>query len=110
MLETGGEGTFMRSLNAAAYGGTVFVIGFLTGARPSIDVLPIIAKALRVQGNNTGSVADLREAAEAIAANRIKPVVDRVFGFHEAPEAYAHLAAGGRHSRGAGRDGRAARA
>jgi len=71
VLETTGGDTLARSLNAVAVGGTVFVIGFLSGLRPTIDVLPIITKGVRVQGNNTGSVADLREAAAAIAAHRI---------------------------------------
>jgi NADPH:quinone reductase-like Zn-dependent oxidoreductase len=30
----------------------------------------------------------------AIAANKIKPVIDRVFGFDEAQAAYKHLASG----------------
>lgn len=84
VLETGGAETFARSLDAVAADGTVFVIGFLSGLRPTIDVLPIIAESLRVQGNNTGSVADLREAVAAIAAHRIKPFVDRIFAMNEA--------------------------
>ena len=32
-----------------------------------------------------------------VAATGIRPVVDQVFGFDDASEAYAHLAAGGRH-------------
>ncbi|MBC7801424.1 MAG: NAD(P)-dependent alcohol dehydrogenase [Gemmatimonadaceae bacterium] len=97
VLETGGADTFARSLGAVATGGTVFVIGILSGLRPTIDVLPIIAKGVRVQGNNTGSVADLREAGAAIETHRIEPVVDRIFAMDEAADAYAHLAAGGRH-------------
>ena len=97
VLETGGAQTFARSVNAAAMAATVFVIGFLTGARPGIDVLPIMEKELRIQGNNTGPVADLRAVAAAIAAHRLVPVVDRTFAMDQAAEAYAHLAAGGRH-------------
>ncbi len=97
VLETGGAETFARSVNAAALGGTVFVIGFLTGNRPTIDVLPIMAKQVRIEGNNTGPIAALDEAASAIAAHRLVPVVDRVFEMKDAAEAYAELAAGGRH-------------
>jgi len=97
VVETGGAETIARSLNAAALGGTVFVIGFLTGVKASIDLLPIIVKALNVLGNNTGSVADLRDAARAIAACKIEPVVDQTFGVNDTALAYAHLAAGGRH-------------
>lgn len=97
VIETGGADTFGRSLNVAACGATVFVIGFLSGVRASIDLLPIITKALNVQGKNTGTVADLRDAARAIAAQRIEPVVDRVFDIDDTAKAYAHVAASGRH-------------
>lgn len=97
VVETVGGATFARALNAAAMGGTVFTVGFVSGTATSIDLLPIIVKALRVVGNNTGSVADLAEAARAIAAHRLVPVIDRVFDIGETGAAYAELAQGGRH-------------
>ena len=97
VLETGGTETFPRSVNAAAMAGTVFVIGFLTGSRPTIDVLPVMEKELRILGNNTGPVAELRAAVAAIAAHRLTPVVDETFEMNDAVKAYAHLGAGGRH-------------
>jgi NADPH:quinone reductase-like Zn-dependent oxidoreductase len=97
VVETAGAATIARSLGAAAVGGTVFTVGFVTGTASSIDLLPIILKSLRVVGNNTGSVADLAEAARAIAAHCIVPVIDRVFGLDDVSAAYAELSAGGRH-------------
>lgn len=97
VVETAGAATLARSLNAAAMGGTVFTVGFVAGTAASIDLLPIIVKALRVVGNNTGSVADLAEAARAVAAHKIVPVIDRVYDIGETAAAYAELAAGGRH-------------
>jgi NADPH:quinone reductase-like Zn-dependent oxidoreductase len=97
VVETVGGENFARSLNAAALGGTVFTVGFIGGTASSIDLLPIIVKALRIVGNNTGSVADLAEAARAIAAHRIVPIIDRVFGIDDTRQAYAELSAGGRH-------------
>ncbi|CAN7627308.1 NAD(P)-dependent alcohol dehydrogenase [Pseudoduganella sp. LjRoot289] len=97
VVETVGDATFARALNAAAMGGTVFTVGFVSGTAAPIDLLPIIVKALRIIGNNTGSVADLAEAARAIAAHRIVPVIDRVFDIGETGAAYAELASGGRH-------------
>ncbi len=49
-------------------------------------------------GNSTGSVDDLADAARAIAAHRIVPVIDRTFGIDDTAAAYAELNAGGRHS------------
>jgi NADPH:quinone reductase-like Zn-dependent oxidoreductase len=97
VVETVGGATVARSLNAAAVGGTVFMVGFVGGMESSINLLPIIVKALRIVGTNTGSVADLAEAARAIAAHRIVPVIDRVFGIDDTSAAYAELSAGGRH-------------
>jgi NADPH:quinone reductase-like Zn-dependent oxidoreductase len=97
VVETVGAATFARSLNAAAIGGTVFTVGFLGGALAAFDLMPIIVKALRIVGNSTGSVADLAEAARAISANRIVPVIDRVFALDDVGAAYAELDAGGRH-------------
>ena len=97
VLETGGTQTFPRSVNAAAMGGTVFVIGFLSGSKITVEVLAIMEKELRVQGNNTGPVAALRGAAAAIAAHKLVPVVDETFAMADAAEAYAHLAEGGKH-------------
>ena len=97
VVETVGQATIARSLNAAAMGGTVFTVGFLTGTAASIDLLTIITKGLRIIGNSTGSVADLAAATRAIAAHRIVPVIDRAFGIADTAAAYAELHAGGRH-------------
>jgi D-arabinose 1-dehydrogenase-like Zn-dependent alcohol dehydrogenase len=49
---------------------------------------------LSIIGNNTGSTADLRAAAGAIAAASIKPVIDRVFPLAQIRDAYRYLASG----------------
>jgi NADPH:quinone reductase-like Zn-dependent oxidoreductase len=94
VIETGGGGTFARSLNAAAFGGVVFSIGFLSGTTSSVSLMHIIVKALRIQGNNTGPVASFSDAIRAIAAHRIKPVIGACYGMDEAPSAYRLLASG----------------
>lgn len=50
-----------------------------------------------MKGNTTGSVADLRDAARAVAASKIAPVIDTTFSIGETPQAYAYLAQGGQH-------------
>jgi NADPH:quinone reductase-like Zn-dependent oxidoreductase len=97
VVETVGGENFPRSINAAATGGTVFTVGFIAGTSASIDLLPIIVKALRITGNSTGSVSDFAEAARAISAHRIVPVIDRVFDIGDTAAAYAELSTGGRH-------------
>ncbi len=97
VLETAGAQTLARSLNAVRHGGTVFTIGFLSGGTTEVDLMTIIVKSIRLQGNNTGSAADLADAVAAIAAQGLQPVVDRVYGLAQLEEAYGALAKGGTH-------------
>jgi NADPH:quinone reductase-like Zn-dependent oxidoreductase len=90
----GGE-EFNRSVAAVRHGGTVAAIGFLGGGAVPLDLLSVIFKEVRVQGSNGGSVADLAAAVAALAAHRIEPVIDRVFGLNELTAAYALMARGG---------------
>ena len=52
----------------------------------------VIVNSLRLLGNNTGSAEDLSDAVAAIAAHRIEPVIDQVFGLDSLPLAYETLA------------------
>ena len=95
VVETVGGETFGRSIAAVRHEGTIFTIGFLGGTTADLDLLPVISKAVRLQGSTTGSVADLRQAVAALAAHGVKPVVDQVFGVTDLADGYAALAAGG---------------
>lgn len=97
VLETAGVQTFARSMAAVRQGGTIFTVGFVTGTVGEIDLMPIIAKSIRVQGSNTGSAADLADAVKAVAAHRIEPVVDKTYVLEDVREAYQALAGGGSH-------------
>ncbi|MFM0209576.1 NAD(P)-dependent alcohol dehydrogenase [Paraburkholderia sediminicola] len=94
IVETVGPATFARSLNAAAFAGTIYVVGFVSGMELSIPVLPINLKTLRIIGSNTGSTANLADAVRAIKGAGIKPVIDRTFSFEDAPAAYRFLESG----------------
>jgi NADPH:quinone reductase-like Zn-dependent oxidoreductase len=95
VVETVGAETFPKSLAAARQGGTVFTVGFLTGAATQVDLLQIIVKALRVVGNNTGSVEDLAGAMAVVGAHRIRPTIARAYGLGELADAYAAQGRGG---------------
>jgi len=95
VLETGGKQTMPQSIRAAAIDSSILIIGFLSGTEASVDVLQIMEKRIRLQGNTTGPVAALRDAAAAIANHSIAPVVDQVFDWESPSEAFRHVAAGG---------------
>ena len=95
LIETIGASTFPRSLNAAAINGTIFVVGFIGGTALAIPVMPIMAKSIAIVGNATGSTANLADTVRAVAAAHIKPVIDTIFGFEQAPDAYRYLESAG---------------
>ncbi len=94
VLETGGAATMPQSIQAAGLDSTVFIIGFLGGTEPSINVVPVMERRIRLQGNNTGPVADLADAAQAITRHTLTPVVDRTFPMAQAQQAFHYLASG----------------
>ncbi len=90
IVEVGGAGTLPRSFLAARLGGRIAVIGLLTG--PSqVDPMPILRRNLRVQGLYVGSKQMFESMNRAIAAGGLEPVIDKIFPFAEAKEAYRHL-------------------
>jgi len=95
ILETGGKQTLPQSIRAAALDSSILVIGFLSGTEASVDVLQVMEKRIRLQGNTTGPVSALRDAAAAIANHRIVPVVDTVLDWANASEAFRHVSGGG---------------
>ncbi|MCR9143930.1 MAG: NAD(P)-dependent alcohol dehydrogenase [bacterium] len=89
IIEIGGAGTLERSLQAARPGGTVSLIGVMGPGReldPSI-LLPAIMRNLRLQGIFVGARQDYQAMNRAIAANQLRPIIDRSFALEEAPDA-----------------------
>lgn len=93
-VEVGGPGTFDQSVAALRFGGSLALIGVLTGTSGPINTHAIVHKNLRVRGIYVGSTAMFADLLRAIVANRIEPVIDRSFGFGDAQAAYDHLASG----------------
>ena len=54
----------------------------------------MIGKNLTLKGIAEGSRAMLARLLRAVEANAIEPVIDKVFPFDQALEAYAHLKSG----------------
>ncbi|WP_368562881.1 NAD(P)-dependent alcohol dehydrogenase [Pseudoxanthomonas sp. UTMC 1351] len=95
VVEVGGEDTLTRSLAAARMGGTVAVIGGVSGfGSPAISTIGLIVSAQHLTGIFVGSRAMFEDLNRFVEVNQIRPVIDRVFPFAQAREAYEHLKAG----------------
>lgn len=94
VVEVGGVGTLARSYNSIGFGGKIALIGFLGGPSGQQEPYGLMMKGGSLHGIGVGSTAMFEELNRAIAVNNIKPIVDRVFEFDEAPEAFRQFAAG----------------
>jgi NADPH:quinone reductase-like Zn-dependent oxidoreductase len=87
IVEVGGAGTFAQSLQAVRFGGTVAQIGVLSPSEQPLPIAPILHRQVRIHGVYVGSRAHFEAMNRAITANRMRPVVDRIFAFGEARDA-----------------------
>lgn len=93
VVEVGGQGTFDQSVRAVRLGGTISLIGVLAGSAP-VNLTPILMRNIRVQGVMVGSLEMHRRMVAAVEHHALRPVIDRVFSFEAAPEAFEYLASG----------------
>ena len=70
------------------------MIGVLAGREGSANPHDLMFKSASIHGIGVGSRASLEALIQAIEVNRIKPVVDRIFPFDQAVDAF-HLQASG---------------
>ncbi|MFY8085987.1 MAG: zinc-dependent alcohol dehydrogenase family protein [Rubrivivax sp.] len=94
ILELGGEKTLPQSLRCIRPGGTVAMIGILSGSAMATSLGLIITRQVRLQGVTVGHRDGFEAMLRAIAQHRLRPVVDRVFAFKELKEAMAYLQSG----------------
>ena len=85
-IETGGGGTLEKTMQATRIGGTISLIGVLTGG--TINPTTVMRKSIRLQGVYVGSRRMFEDMNAALALNRVHPVIDQVFEFEDARTAY----------------------
>jgi NADPH:quinone reductase-like Zn-dependent oxidoreductase len=91
VVEVGGPQTLARSIRAARRGGDISVTGVLAGDGGAVPVKSILFKQLRLLGVFVGSRQMFEAMNRAVAAHELRPVVDRVYPFESAVDAYRYL-------------------
>lgn len=94
VLETGGSGTLAQSIRSTKIGGHISLIGVLSGSQEPLNILPLMMKALRVQGVVVGHQDHLRRLVRAYLQSYTRPVVDSSFPLRELPAALHRLQSG----------------
>lgn len=96
VVETVGPATLEQSLIASARYGQIMLLITRGDGRPRIEIAgDAWARSLAaIRRLFVGNRADLEAMNRAVAAHRLRPVIDRVFAFEEAHAAYAHAQRG----------------
>ena len=89
-----GGGTLERSIRSVALDGLVNFIGRLSGETTTIDMNILYGAAATVRVVFAGHRAHFRAMNRAIAANRLRPIIDRVFPFDDVLSAFRYHESG----------------
>ena len=95
VLDVGGGSTMYNSIEAAAIGGYIASIGILGGGRKGEITFPkLFFKHLRMIGLAVGSLEMQEAMVRAINVSKIRPIIDRSFGFDQLGEAFRYQESG----------------
>jgi NADPH:quinone reductase-like Zn-dependent oxidoreductase len=95
ILEVGGPQTLGKSLKCVAAGGHIAQIGVLTGFdAPDISLFPLATHNANMHGVYVGSRLHFENFVRFLNTTKIKPVIDRIFDFPDAPAAYEYMQSG----------------
>lgn len=96
VIEIGGATTFTRSVRACAPNGKIWVVGFLGGNLPQLDLFTALRRKLQIRGTFVGPRDSFEAMNRAIAVAEMHPVIEAVFPFEESVQALQSLRSGDR--------------
>lgn len=91
VIEVGGGGTLGQSLRAVRPGGTISVIGVLSGNTSDVSLLPLLMQNVRMQGVMVGHRDSFEALLAAAVQCKLSPVIDRRFSLAETKQALTYL-------------------
>lgn len=105
ILDVVGGDYIQRNINAAAPDGRIVNIAYQQGAVQEVNFMPVMLKRLVLTGSTLRSRSKIEKAViarhvsrkiwPAVLAERIKPIIHKVYPLSEAAEAHRELESGG---------------
>lgn len=89
----GGEG-INQSVAATRVGGRIAQIGFLTGQTSNMNLMPMIFRQTTIRGIAVAPRSSFDRMNDFLSSHGIRPVIDQVYSFDQAHQAYEHLSRG----------------
>jgi NADPH:quinone reductase-like Zn-dependent oxidoreductase len=94
VLEAIGPDTLERSIRSTAFDAQVALVGAFASPGVTLDPRLFGGRLISIHRVAVGSRAGFEAMNRAITQHRLRPVIDRVFDFGQAKQAYAHFQAG----------------
>jgi NADPH:quinone reductase-like Zn-dependent oxidoreductase len=94
VLDVGGRDTLGKALEALAYGGHVALIGGLSGYGSDLPTDSLMWINATASGVYVGSREDFEAMNAFISEHGIRPLIDRVFEFERAQDAFDYMQSG----------------
>jgi NADPH:quinone reductase-like Zn-dependent oxidoreductase len=94
VLEVGGKDTLNKALEALAFGGHIALIGGLSGFGGDLPVGSLMFINASASGIYVGSREDFEAMNAFISKHQIHPLIDRVFEFEQASDAFELMTSG----------------
>lgn len=89
----GGEG-LNQSVLATKAAGVIAQVGFLTGQTTQLQLMPLIFRQTTIRGIAVAPRTSFDRMNPFLDQHGIKPVIDKVYAFKDARQAFEHLARG----------------
>lgn len=91
VIENVGAAVWAAALKSAVRGGRIVTCGATTGDQPGADLRRVFIRQLQIYGSTLGNPGEFHDLLNAVATNRLEPVIDSRFGLADAREALSRL-------------------
>jgi len=91
IIDTVGAATWPIDFSAVRRGGKVVLCGVTSGAEAATDLRALYWNQLTIMGSTMGSDEDLRQMLDAVAAAKLRPVVDSVMPLEDVKDAMSKM-------------------
>ena len=93
-IDVAGGAGLNQSVQATKAAGVIAQVGFLTGQTTQLQLMPVIFRQTTIRGIAVAPRTSFDRMNPFLDRHGIKPVIDRVYAFDEAVQAFEHLARG----------------
>lgn len=94
IVDVGGTRSLPESAKSLAYGGTLSIVGGLTGYDGQVPAINLLLKTARAQGIFVGSRADYLRMGAFIEERKFRPAIDRVYPLQDYEAALKKMESG----------------